>query len=86
MTTNQQSRGYSADVRMELSVNGHVFAIGQLGPDFLLLSNPSDLPPSQAEIAVWIDGRERRWNVFLPEGVSSGKRETKIVSASTHAI
>jgi len=52
-TANSQSRGCSADVRMELSVNGHVLSIGQLGPEFLILRNPADHPPSEAEVAFW---------------------------------
>ena len=63
---------------MELSVKGHVLSIGQLGPDFLILRNPADHPPSEAEVAVWIDGRERRWNVYLPQGISAAEHETKI--------
>src|ERR1700733_4781656 len=73
-----QSFAYSADVRMELRVNGHVFSIGQLGPDFLILDDPIDHPPAVAEVAMSIDGRERRWTVQLPDGVSVGKPETRI--------
>ena len=62
---------------MQLCVNGYVLSIGQLGPDFIILENPTDHPPAEAEIAVWIDGRERRWNVQLPEGIKSEKPETK---------
>jgi hypothetical protein len=68
---------YSADVRMQLCVNGHVFKIGQLGPDFIILDNPIDHPPADAEIAMSIDGRQRRWSVHLPEGVSAGQLKTK---------
>ena len=77
MNTHSQPLGYSADVRMQLCVNGYVLSIGQLGPDFIILENPTDHPPAEAEIAVWIDGRERRWNVQLPEGIHSEKPETK---------
>ena len=63
---------------MQLCVNGHVFSIGQLGPDFLILDNPADQPPGDGEIAVSIDGRQRRWGVRLPDGVRAGKAETRI--------
>jgi hypothetical protein len=76
-TTNLGSRGYSADVRMQQHVNGHVLAIGQLGPDFIILRNPADHPPAEAEIALWIDGQERRWKIHLPEGIAAGKPETR---------
>ena len=66
---------------MQLYVNGHVLSIGQLGPDFIILRDPSDHPPiEQAEIAVSIDGRERRWHVRLPDGIAAGQPETRIIS------
>lgn len=71
-------RGYSADVRMHLHVNGHTFTIGQLGPDFIFLDDPTDHPPAQAEIEMSIDGRVRRWPVQLPDGLKAGKAATRI--------
>jgi hypothetical protein len=68
------SAGYSVEVRLELSVSGRMFRIGQLGPDFLILVDRADLPPSRGEITVSIGGRIRRWNVQLPKGVSSVKQ------------
>jgi len=73
-----KNHGHSADVRMKLYVNGHVFAIGQLGPDFLILDDTADQPPGEAEILLSIDGRERRWKVRLPDGIACGKPETRI--------
>lgn len=75
---NPNKRGYSADVRMQLYVNGHVFAIGQLGPDFIILDEPADHPPVEAEIALSIDGCERRWPVCLPDGMSASQPRTRI--------
>jgi hypothetical protein len=73
-----QHGGYSADVQMHLSVNGHTFSIGQLGPDFIILDDPIDHPPADGEIAFSIDGRVRRWRVQLPEGISKGSPRTRI--------
>ena len=33
----------------------------QLGPDFIILRETLDHPPSEAEITMSIDGREDRW-------------------------
>jgi hypothetical protein len=63
---------------MDLSINGHVLSIGQLGPDFIILRNPTFHPPSEAEIRLSIDGRERRWGVYLPQGISETVPKTKI--------
>ena len=69
---------YSADVRMHLAVNGQVFAIRQLGPDFVILDKPLDHKPAAAEITVSIDGHVKQWPVHLPDGVTAGKPETRI--------
>jgi hypothetical protein len=61
---------------MHLHVDGRTFAIGQLGPDFVILRNPADHPPSDAEISFSIDGRLRRWRVQLPEGIVASKGRT----------
>ena len=68
-----ENNGYSADVRMQLNVNGRSYRIGQLGPDFLILDDHLDLPQAQGEITISIDGQVRRWQVQLPEGMSSAK-------------
>jgi hypothetical protein len=63
---------------MELHVNGHTLPIAQLGPDFLVLANPADHPPADAEIAMSIDDRESRWQVRLVAGLSAERRRTPI--------
>ena len=63
---------------MELCVNGHILAIAQLGPNFLVLETPIDHPPVDAEIGMWIDGREDRWRVRLANGIQAGQRKTNI--------
>ena len=67
---------------MELCLNGHVLPIAQLGPDFLVLTTPTDHPPADAEIAMWIDGREDRWRVRLADGIRAGERKTAISPCS----
>ncbi len=64
---------------MRLSVNGHVLSIGQLGPDFIILRDPIDHPPAEAEIAMSIDGREKKWRVRLPDGIAGADTITKTV-------
>ena len=63
---------------MQLSINGHVLSIAQLGPDFIILRDRKEHPPAVGEIAVWIDGHERRWNVNLPDGIRADLDETRI--------
>lgn len=68
---------YSADVQMELHVNGRVFDVGQLGPDFLILRDPIDHPPAQGEMMVAIDGQVKRWPVLLPDGITPSQVRTR---------
>jgi hypothetical protein len=82
---NPSRRAYSADVRMQLRVNGSVFVVGQLGPDFLMLDDPTDQPPGEGEVTVSIDGRVRRWRVRLPDGVAAGRSETRIADVPAGA-
>jgi hypothetical protein len=74
----QESCGHSADVRMELRLNGLTLPIAQLGPTFLILEQRVDHAPADAEIAVWIDGWERHWKVHLAEGIKTGQLRTSI--------
>jgi hypothetical protein len=79
MNENAKLAGYSADVQMDLSVNGFVLSIGQLGPGFLILDDPTDYPPSDATITMSIDGEESRWIVHLPDGILASNPHTRII-------
>jgi hypothetical protein len=76
--------GHSADVRIDLAVNGHVFSVAKLGPDFLVVRNPVAHPPSEAEITLSIDGHEQRWRVELIDGILAGGGDTRFRSCSGH--
>jgi hypothetical protein len=73
--------GHSADVRICLLFNGHSIPVAQLGPDFLLLDAPADHPPGPASIVLRVDQSERRWDVSLPNGISSASKRVAITTA-----
>lgn len=75
--------GHSADVRIALAVNGHVFSVAKLGPGFVVLRNPTPHPPAEAELTLSIDGYERRWRVELIDGIVPGGGDTRFRSCST---
>lgn len=56
---------------MLLLVNGLAIPVAQLGPDFLLLDAPMDLPAGDASMVMHVDKDERRWDVRLPDGSSA---------------
>lgn len=81
--SSQTSLGYSADVRLFLIVNGRTIKLGQLGPDFIVLSDPQELPAGEAEITMSVDGRESRWPVLLIHGANPNTPLTRIAPAQT---
>jgi hypothetical protein len=79
-----QSHGHSADVRIDLAVNGHVLSVAELGPGFVVLRDAIDHPPANAEITMSIDGHFQQWQVELIDGIMAGQRDTRIRSIPTH--
>jgi hypothetical protein len=77
--TSLEVQNHSARVRMELRLNGSILTISHLGPDYLILGEAVDYPPTQAEIVMSVDGHQSRWSVQLPAGVSIASRRTRIV-------
>lgn len=80
-TIHREKASHSADVRMHLSVNGHILSIGHLGPDYVILDNPIDHPPSDAEVSLSVDGNETRWQVKLVDGLSASQTRSRISAA-----
>jgi hypothetical protein len=72
--------GHSAQVKMQLLVNGGSVRVVQMGPDFLLVEEPFDHPPADASVVLQVDGSERRWNVLLPEGLSALSKRVAIAA------
>lgn len=77
-TANNETLAHSADVQMHLSVNGHLLRIGHLGPDYVILDNPIDHSPADAEISMFVDGRQQRWRVRVVEGLSASQHRARI--------
>lgn len=68
---------YSANVVLRLAMAGQVWALAQVGPDFVVLK---DLPTSSedadtARVDVIVDNRvASSRTVFLPHGIVSGRK------------
>jgi hypothetical protein len=73
---------HSAVVRAQLAVNGHVFEVAQLGPGYLFLKDPIDLPPSDAVLTLQIDDSVSVRNLRLPCGMAAGRQRTLIAAAN----
>ena len=78
MITSSSQGGHSAQVKMRLLVNGSSIAVVQMGPDFLFADAAIDHPPGNASLVLTVDQVERRWNVRLPEGISTASKRVAI--------
>lgn len=67
---------------MRLLFNGHSLPVAQLGPDFLLVDQPVNHPPTAASVILQVDQSERRWNVHLPTGMSADTKKVMIAPAA----
>ncbi len=69
---------HSAQLEMRLLVNGRSIGITHMGPDFLLVESPTDLPPGEASIMLKVDDSESQWKVRLPEGMSKTSKRVPL--------
>jgi hypothetical protein len=76
--------GHSAQVKIQLLIDGGVVPVAQMGPDFLFADDPFDHPPGDASLILRVDESERRWNVCLPEGMSAGSNRVRIAAVNQH--
>jgi len=65
--------GYSADVKIDLFVNGQRFSVGQCGRGLLIFDQPVLLPGSEGELVLTIDGTPLRWSVLLPNSTKPSR-------------
>ncbi len=63
---------------MRLLVNGRSIGITHMGPDFVLVETPADLPPGEASIMLKVDDSESQWKVRLPEGMSKTSKRVPL--------
>ncbi len=67
---------------MQLLVNGFSLPVSQMGPDFVLVTKPVNHEPASAIVIMQVDESERRWNVHLPNGISSENKRVQIAAVS----
>jgi hypothetical protein len=63
---------------MHLTINGDQFDVGQLGMDFVILKDPVEHAPGEAELYLSIDGQDSRRRVYLSEGLCPECNKTRI--------
>jgi len=77
--------GRSANVRLQLIVVGRILELGQIGPESVILEEQAELPPCEAQVVMYVDSFERRWQVYLPDGISPHSRRVRTIPQCTAA-
>ena len=67
-------RGYSADVRIELDIEGRVLSPTHSAPDYLIFREPQTLALSRGRLIVTVDGIAHRSNVEIMRHSSPATR------------
>jgi hypothetical protein len=73
-----RGENHSAVVHMELRLDGQVVPIAQMGPDYIVVEQPFDHSPAEADVLLRIDESESVWRVWLVEGISAKRQKTMI--------
>jgi hypothetical protein len=63
---------------MNLHVNGQDLPVAQMGPDYLILKEAIQLPPSGGLVTLNIDGKVQRFEVNFPNGISSNQKRVMV--------
>lgn len=72
------NNGYSANVKIELLLNGFVLPVAQLARDFLILRAPAQHDSAEAEVVLTVDQEEMRWRVWLPDGLNTHQERVRL--------
>lgn len=75
---------YSSELSGYLNLGGQQFALGQLGPEYLILQNAAEAPPGHGELVLFHDGEESRLTVNLPCGISAADCKTPYEKLATN--
>lgn len=60
---------FSAEVRLELLIDGRTISLAKTGPGYAVLSKREEIPAGDAVLLMHIDGREHRWEIVLDNAV-----------------
>ena len=69
---------------MHLIVGERTLELAQIGPGSVILAETAELPACSAEVVMHVDDFERRWPVYLPDGISAQSRRVRTVSIQAH--
>ncbi|QDT38433.1 hypothetical protein [Stratiformator vulcanicus] len=65
------SSGYSADVRLSLTIEDREILLAQIAPDRIVLREATVIEPGRGEVHMEVDGRMHSLSESLPDGASA---------------
>ncbi|QDT47441.1 hypothetical protein Pan258_14760 [Symmachiella dynata] len=71
---------YSAEVQLFLEANGQSWRLAKVGPGRIVPRDKIELEAGPAEILMIVDGQERRWSVYLVDGIVPFDTEARTVA------
>jgi hypothetical protein len=71
---------FSSEVELWFENDRQKISLAEVGPSFVVPSEPHSLPPCHGRVVVSIDGQVFTRNVHLPAGMSSDQTETLVLA------
>ena len=61
---------FSADIRLDLLVDGRAIPLAKVGPNYAVLQERVEIPAgSPAVLLMTVDGRVHRWEIVIEDGI-----------------
>lgn len=67
-------QNYSANVELSLWADGRNVPLAKIGPDFVTLAQPCEIPAGGAIVRMRVDGSLREWSVIIEAVVPFDER------------
>lgn len=69
---------HSAKVKMHLKLNGVIYPVAQMGPDFLILKQDLSVQVCAGEVIIEVDGSIQSFPVKFPNGVKTASKRIQM--------
>ena len=73
-------------MRLQLSVNGQIFELSKIGPEYGELREPVELAPCIGDLIITVDGREHRQKVRLIDGAVPFEPSVRMLDYSPETV
>jgi len=71
---------------MNLQLGERKIRVAQMGPDFVILREPTSHPPATGIVTLEVDGRIRQFPVFLPRGIAQESKRVELAKVQVDTL